>query len=152
VAVVGIGYELGGDDAAGVQAARELTQAGRLGGPTDCLVVEGGAAPENVTGILRKFNPQLVLCIDAADMGETPGSVRWIEQDEIDGLSASTHSLPLSMYAHYLSHELGCEVAILGIQPGTTAMGAPLSPTVQAAIRGVTSALCESLGAARPGL
>ena len=65
--------------------------------------------------------------------------------DEIDGMSASTHSLPLSMYARYLSAELGCEVALLGIQSVSVEMGDEVSPAVQGAIKAVTDGLCKLL-------
>jgi len=42
--------------------------------------------------------------------------------------------------------ELGCEVALVGIQPADTTMGAQLSPAAQAAVQSVTQALAELLG------
>ena len=79
---------------------------------------EAGHAPENKTGELRKFAPDLVLLIDAAEMGKEPGTVAWISEEDIDGMSASTHSLPLSMLAHYLTLELNCKVTIAGYSSG----------------------------------
>ncbi len=92
------------------------------------------------------IHPDLVLLIDAAQMDEAPGAVRWLAWQETDGLSASTHTLPPRVLAHYLTSELGCEVALLGIQPADTTMGAPLSPTAQAAVQAVAQALAELLG------
>jgi hydrogenase 3 maturation protease len=68
VAVVGVGHELRGDDAAGVIAARLLKAV--LADDDPVLVVEGGSAPENHTGPLRRFAPDLVLLVDTAQMGE----------------------------------------------------------------------------------
>lgn len=39
------------------------------------LVIAAGPAPENSTGELRAFAPDLVLFVDAADMGEDPEAV-----------------------------------------------------------------------------
>src|ERR1051325_6034884 len=86
---------------------------------THVLIIEAGHAPENTTGELRKFAPDLVLIIDAADMGESPGTIQWIPEESIDGMSASTHSLPLSMLARYLRLEINCTVVLLGIQPNS---------------------------------
>jgi len=36
-------------------------------------------------------------------------------------------------------------VALIGIQPADTTMGAPLSPTAQAAVQAVTESLAEML-------
>ncbi len=109
------------------------------------LVIDAGPAVENCTGLLRRFGPDLVLLIDAAQMDEAPGAVRWLSWEETDGLSASTHTLPPRVLAQYLTSELGCEVALLGIQPADTTIGAPLSPTAQAAVQSVTQALAELL-------
>jgi len=109
------------------------------------IVIDAGPAVENFTGLLRRFGPDLVLLIDAAQMDDEPGAVRWLAWQETDGLSASTHTLPPRVLAQYLTSELGCEVALLGIQPADTTMGAPLSPTAQAAVQSVTQALAEKL-------
>ena len=69
----------------------------------------------------------------------------WLAWQETDGLSASTHNLPPRVLAQYLTSELGCEVALVGIQPADTTMGAPLSPAAQAAVQSVTQALADML-------
>jgi hydrogenase 3 maturation protease len=98
------------------------------------LIVEGGPAPENVTGKLRAFHPDLVILIDAAQMDEPPGTIQLIPLESIDGMSASSHSLPLSMLASYLTAEIGCEVTVLGIQPAQNEIGSKLSSAVQKAV------------------
>jgi hydrogenase 3 maturation protease len=169
VAVVGMGHELRGDDAAGVAVAQALQS--RLAGLQTCevftplrfaseafrktpqvsatppvIVIDAGPAVENFTGPLRRFGPDLVLLIDAAQMDEAPGAVRWLAWQETDGLSASTHTLPPRVLAQYLTSELGCEVALVGVQPADTTMGAPLSQAAQAAVHAVAQALAEMLG------
>ena len=123
IAILGIGNTLRSDDAAGVLAVRRLTESGLFLDLDSVLVLEAGHAPENCTAVLRRFAPDIVLLIDAADMGEAPGAIHWIDMDEIDGISATTHTLPLSMLAEYLSLELNCEVSLLGIQPGSVEVG-----------------------------
>jgi hydrogenase 3 maturation protease len=149
VAVVGMGHELRGDDAAGVAVARTLQSClPRFNGFRESgafIVIDAGPAVENCTGLLRRFGPDLVLLIDAAQMDDTPGAVRWLAWEETDGLSASTHTLPPRVLAQYLTSELGCEVALVGIQPADTTMGAPLSPPVQASVQSVAQALAEML-------
>lgn len=105
------------------------------------LVMDAGHAPENGTSQLRSFDPELVLLIDAADMGEQPGTIRLIEMEEIDGMSASTHSLPLSMLAKYLVLELNCQVLLLGIQPTSIDVGEVITTKIQTAVREIVSAL-----------
>jgi hydrogenase 3 maturation protease len=141
IAVLGVGNELNGDDAAGVRVVREL--AARLPATPGVLLIDGGVAPENFSGPLRRFQPDLVLEVDAADLGEAPGTTRWVDWREADGLSASTHTLPPSVLADYLVSELGCEVSLIGIQPACLDLNAPLSPAVGRAVRQLADALCE---------
>jgi hydrogenase 3 maturation protease len=149
VAVVGVGQELNGDDAAGVLVARRLAKRQRAGAQAprpasvSLLVIEGAHAPENSTGAIRRFAPDLVLLVDAAEMGDPPGTIRWLEWQEAAGLDASTHALSASMLARYLIAELACDVALIGIQVQDTSLGARVSPPVRRAIRSV----CRGLSA-----
>jgi hydrogenase 3 maturation protease len=132
VAIVGIGNRLGGDDAAGVALADRLSA--RAAGREDILVIDGGSAPENITGPVRRFRPDVTVLIDAAQMGGDPGAVGWVDWRRAGGISASTHTLPLTCFAQYLVDEVGCEVVLLGIQPAHRAFGEPLSPAVRQAV------------------
>jgi hydrogenase 3 maturation protease len=143
LAVVGIGHELRGDDAAGVCAARALVDL--IGTSPRCISIPAGCAPENCTGQLREFGPEAVLFLDAADMEEMPGTIRWLPPDAADGVSASTHSLPLGVLAGYLAAEIGCDVGLLGIQPECIEMDSPLSPSVRIAVRDICSTLVRAL-------
>jgi hydrogenase 3 maturation protease len=145
VAILGIGNPLRSDDAAGVLVARRLADSALLRDLDWVLVIEAGHAPENATAGLRRFGPQVVLLIDAAEMGEAPGTIRWVDMEEIDGMSASTHTLPLSMLAKYLILELGCEVKILGIQPQTTEIGEWVSRNVLLAVDEIVEGCTESI-------
>ena len=58
LAVLGIGHELCGDDAVGVRLAGMLRPL--VTGNERLLVIEAGPAPENFTGPLRRFQPDLV--------------------------------------------------------------------------------------------
>jgi hydrogenase 3 maturation protease len=140
VALVGVGNELNGDDGAGVLVARTVVN------PDDqmnWLVIDAGPVPESFTGPLRRFQPDLVLFVDAAEMGEPVGTAAWLEWQATDGLSASTHSLPPTVLAKYLIHELACQVAMIGIQPQQLELGKSLSPAVQKTVTEVAGGLSE---------
>jgi hydrogenase 3 maturation protease len=149
VAILGIGNPLNGDDAVGVVIADQLITILSALTPTGSMqfkAINTGPVPENFTGALRKYAPHFVLMIDAAQMGKTEGFIRWIALDEIAGFSASTHGLPLALLASYLVDQLACQVALIGIQPGSSPTGnydelAPLSPTVNRAARKITQFL-----------
>jgi hydrogenase 3 maturation protease len=143
VAILGVGHAFNGDDAAGPTVARALQAS--LADQDRLLVIDAGPAPENQTGRLRLFHPDLVLLVDAAQMNEIPGVVRWLSWQETTGISASTHSLPPYVLAQYLTAEFGCEVALLGIQPLRNLADQPLSPVVQAAVNEVVQGLGEAL-------
>ncbi len=117
ICLIGIGNDLRGDDWAGLIVARELSADERLNNVSNLLFLDGGPVPENHTGKLRLFQPELVLFVDAANLDEPPGAIQLIPLESIDGMSASSHSLPLSMLASYIIFELGCQVEVLGIQP-----------------------------------
>jgi hydrogenase 3 maturation protease len=143
VAVIGIGNELGGDDAAGIALADRLSA--RAAGREDILVIDGGSAPENVTGPVRRFRPDVAVLVDAAQMGGDPGTIGWVDWRRAGGMSASTHTLPLTCFAQYLVDEVGCEVALLGIQPAHRAFGEPLSPAVRQTVDGLADGLSAIL-------
>ena len=131
---MGVGNDLRGDDSAGLIVARRLSADKHFNSASNLLILEGGPAPENHTGKLRTFQPELVLFIDAAHLDEPPGTVQFIPLESIDGMSASSHSLPLSMLARYISFEFGCQVEVLGIQPAQNEIGTELSLPVRTSV------------------
>ena len=144
VAVVGIGNIFRNDDAAGMLVARELLQRECAADASHLLVIQAGHAPENVTGELRDFAPELILLIDAAEMRDIPGAIYWVPIQSIEGMSASTHSLPLSMLARYLTLELNCVVALIGIQPKSNEVGEIVSAEVSRAISDIVDEICNA--------
>jgi hydrogenase 3 maturation protease len=126
--LVGVGNEFQSDDIAGLLVIRALEM--RLTSSPRLLLIEGGMAPENFTGKIRHFNPDYVLMIDAADMEAAAGEVHWLTAEEIDGVSASSHTLPLSVLAHFIRVDIGCEVGILGIQAAGLELYVPAAEEV----------------------
>ena len=144
IAVLGIGNEQNGDDAAGVLVVRglkEIFESGGVKAARSLLLLEAGLAPENFTGVLRRFQPDMVLLIDAANLSEEPGSTAWIEWEDVGGMSASTHTLPPTLLAEYLIHEINCRVTLIGIQPAQLNLDSPLSIEVKSSIKHLTQAL-----------
>jgi Ni,Fe-hydrogenase maturation factor len=56
-------------------------------------------------------------------------------------MSASTHSLPLSMLARYLVLELGCTVKLVGIQLDSNEVGEGVSKEVSQAVNQIVDEL-----------
>jgi len=114
VAVVGIGDEDSPVDRLGMVAARELARSAIPG----IRVFFAGTVPESMTGPLRKFHPDHVLFLDAADMGNPPGTVAVIDPERISAGHVSTHALPLSAVMEFIAGDTGAKVTLVGIQPG----------------------------------
>ena len=109
------------------------------------LILDAGPAPENITGELRRFRPEVVILVDAAQMDLPPGSIELILWDSTTGMSAASHMLPLSMLARYLTLEFGCAVHLLGIQPAHNEPDRPLSVSVQGAVEEIARYFCRTL-------
>jgi len=133
------------DDAVGVLIVRALSGQDWALDTDQVLVLDAGHAPENCTGELRKFSPDLIVFVDAAEIESKPGTIAWIPEESIEGMSASTHSLPLSMLSRYLSLELGCQIVLLGIQPASNEIGERISAPVLQATEEVVRGIDESI-------
>lgn len=125
IALLGIGSELRGDDAAGVLVVRELRKL--VSSAPVCTIgvagFEGGNAPENVTGGIKTYQPSHILIVDAAEIGENVGFCREIALGEISDTLFSTHTLPLKVLVDYLEQTTGAGTTVLGIQPGCLDFG-----------------------------
>ena len=135
LAVVGIGSDLRGDDIAGLLVLRNLRAALARSRSKTIQLFNGGTAPENLTGEIVRFQPSHILLVDAADLGQKPGTVKLLEPETIGGVSFSTDVLPLSILADYLKRALPCRIIILGIQPGPTGFGLTPSRAISQAAR-----------------
>lgn len=121
IAVLGIGSELRGDDAAGILAAKEIKENSKV------KVFLGGAAPENLTGEIKKYKPTHLVIIDSAKLGKKPGTINILDSDKIAGNLFGTHKLPMRVMLDYLSKSINCKTIIIGIQPKSIEFGAQIS-------------------------
>lgn len=125
VAVVGVGDELNVHDRLGMLAANEVDG---LHLPRTKVFL-AGTVPESVTGPIRRYKPDAVVLLDAADLGARPGTVAIVEPREIRASLLSTHALPLSVVMEFLEKDTGARVILVGIQPDLGAQGfAPTGP------------------------
>lgn len=144
IALLGVGNEFNGDDAAGVWIARRLHSV--LRDSLKILILDCGTVPENAFGELRRFKPEFILLVDAADIGDQPGGVKYIDPHDTSGFSASSHSLPFSVLSKYLEKEFNCAVGLLGIQPASLEFDAGLSSEVKSSVTSVVKILAVILG------
>lgn len=116
LAIVGIGDELILPDRLGMYAAQVIGEQQIPG----VEVFFAGTVPESITGPLRRYQPDHVLFLDAADMGARPGMIAVIEPEQVRVSLVSTHVLPLPVVMDYVGRETGAGVTLLGIQPDLT--------------------------------
>lgn len=148
VAVLGVGSELRGDDAAGICIARKL-DARCKPAQAHVKVFIGDTAPENLTGEIKRFKPTHIVIVDTARLDMPAGRARLIDPDEVGGASFCTHSLPLKTLSDYLRQSLGCTIAIIGIQPKALEFGSGVSKEMKGAIARIGCLLSNSI-AKRP--
>jgi hydrogenase 3 maturation protease len=148
VCILGVGTELCHDDAAGLYLVDRLSALTGfpVGEPSGCfLLVSGGPAPENFSGVIRTFAPDLLVIIDAAFLELPAGSIQLLPEERVAGLSFSTHMLPLPMLLSYLRLACKCQTCLVGIQPVTTEQGIGMSPQVKAGADLLASILAQAL-------
>ena len=112
-------------------------------------VLDGGEVPESATGIIRKFQPTHVLIIDAASAGHEPGTVFFVNKRKVPDDEITTHRIPFSHLVRYLEESVGCRVILLGIEPGDTQWGRPMSSAVSKSAEFLMDAL-EDAGLRKP--
>lgn len=129
VALLAVGSELRGDDAAGLLVAEEVQKKR----PKILEIVIGGTAPENQTGEIKRLKPSHLIIVDAAEMKAPPGTIKLISPEEIGGFSFSTHALPLKVMIDFILQDIQCEVLIIAVQPKSLGFGSEVSPEVKKA-------------------
>lgn len=147
--MLGVGSELRGDDAAGILVAQSLEKKflklkspGK--NPQDRFrVFIGGTVPENLTGEIKRFKPTHLLIVDAADVGLKKGGVKFVDPQDVTGLSSSTHQFPMKIFADYISRSVGCRIGIIGIQPAQMKFDAPPSKEIKKSVKLVADVIAE---------
>ncbi|HNX50320.1 MAG TPA: hydrogenase maturation protease [Thermoanaerobaculaceae bacterium] len=126
--VLGVGNDMLGDDAIGVLIARDLEA---LSSET-FLAVPVGIGVENAGHLIPRHRADVVLIFDAV---AAPGRTPWlfVPPSRLDTFCHSTHSVPLSLLIRaWRQDSPTIRVHFIGIRPRLVALGAPLSPAVQA--------------------
>jgi hydrogenase 3 maturation protease len=143
VAILGIGAQFLTDDAIGLAIAEKLQLLYHH--KKNVKIYMGYTAPENLTGEIKKFHPDSLIMLDAADLGEEPGAVRIVDLTNTDAMSFTTHKLPIKFTAEYLAMETGCKCIMIGVQPKCVTDGCVLTPSVCSAVDKVAGLMKKSL-------
>ena len=143
VVVMGIGNPLRGDDAAGSLAARRIEAL-----PGVC-VIDAQDVPEEFLVRVVDEHPKTVVLIDSVDMDSAPGSVAFLDRDQIATYWPGTHRMPVSTLMEVLEQETRARVIGIGIQPAHTSLLKPLSSAVAASVDHVVDMLNGALARGR---
>lgn len=135
-AIIGIGNELNGDDAAGVLIVKNLKS--QLPPSDEIMLIEGSIAPENYIGAIRNFRPDWIWVIDAAQLESNPGDVELIDLDLVEGIGSNTHRLPPTLFLSYLQMEINFQSFLFGINPVSVEPFSDVSEPIRIAIEKTT--------------
>ncbi len=126
LAILGIGNEDNGDDAVGLYILKILQEENLPEWVTNFYCEK---VPEHFLGKIRKFGPNRIILLDAADMKEIPGAIGIFPKEAVSsGFHLSTHSLSLTMLEEFLKPEIPDLVTLyVGIQPKQLFFQIPLS-------------------------
>jgi hydrogenase 3 maturation protease len=146
IALLGIGSELRGDDAAGIIVAKLLDKPFRgINKKIKFKVFIGETAPENLTGEIKRFAPTHMIIVDSADLKKKTGQIALLDPENTTGVSFCTHQLPFKIMADYLYQAIKCEIMIIGIQPGRLDFGSVASKEIKKSAKSIADIIKEVL-------
>lgn len=131
VLILGIGNRLRGDDAVGSILAESLDK------QLDIPIIDAGDVPENYLGPIEDSGADVVLVLDAADLGASPGDLSLIEMDQLKDIGISTHTANLALLFKAIPQASRPDAVLVAIQPEQTEAGLGLSRSVDIAMRGL---------------
>jgi len=150
--ILGIGNMLKGDDGIGIYVAEMVnkrlkeiegkSRQAKFREVREAMVINCGTTPENYTSSIRKYAPDRLILVDAADMELSPGSCRIIPPDKIGVMCVSTHNMPLSLFTFYIG-EFCRDIVLIGVQPAGMDFGTTLSSVVRRAGGQVVNLIIE---------
>jgi len=149
--VLGVGNLLRADDGVGVHVAHALLARDDLG---DVTVLDGGVAP--LDALAHAGPMQRLIIVDAAELGEAPGTFRVLDPDDLapqDGDAVSLHDLDLLWALNVMraTGEHPPETVVIGVQPAAMDWSTELSPAVAARLDDITQAVLAVIPARSTG-
>lgn len=149
ILVLGIGNTLLADEGVGIVAMTELET--RFGASEDMDFIDGGTLSFTLAVPISECDALLV--IDAAELGELPGTMHSFEGEEMDRFlgenrKSSVHEVGLldlraiSLLTGYWPQQR----ALIGVQPASVGWGETLTPSVAAVLPGICDIASEIIG------
>lgn len=145
IAILGIGSEFRGDDAAGTLAAEYISKKKISNKKVSVKIFIGATAPETLTGEIKHFKPSHLVIIDTIDTGQKPGTILAVDPEVIGGAAFSTHTMPAKILAGYLQKSIGCKIIIIGIQARSIRFGDAVSKDVDKSVRLLSDSIIATI-------
>jgi hydrogenase 3 maturation protease len=139
ILLLGVGNRLRGDDAIGPLLIE------RLQGQVNIPLLDVGDVPENYLGPIEESGAELVLVVDAVEMGADAGDTAIIDIEQIQNMSVSTHTANLGLLFKVIPPEKRPQVVMLGIQTGNIELGQELSEPMRTTLESLKEMLIASL-------
>jgi hydrogenase 3 maturation protease len=131
VLVAGVGRVDRRDDGAGPALVRRLASVPGL------MSLDCGDRLEDFTCDIARLRPEMVVVVDAVDLGAAPGSIALLDADRLHSSNGDTHRASLRTAMEYLARRTRGTVLLLAIQPAWVADGFGLSPEVRTTLDGL---------------
>jgi hydrogenase 3 maturation protease len=128
ILLVGMGNVLKADDGVGPQICDWLKNV------IPDNIIDSGTVPENYIQVIIKKNPGIILFIDAIDFGASAGTIRIFNPENLSTEGISTHTLSPRLLTDIIAQKTKAKIYFIGIQPGSTKIGHPMSPEVTSSI------------------
>ena len=118
IAIVGIGNEIRYDDIAGLQVVRNLKKKSKMSKSNkSILLIEGETGPHLFFNEIHDWNPTHVILLDSADLKKKPGTIEFVQREELPYISISSHSYSKQLLLDFLfASILNLEIIIICIQ------------------------------------
>jgi hydrogenase 3 maturation protease len=140
VLIVGVGNRMRGDRGVGSALV------GRLQGRVYVPLIDARDMPEAQLRPIEASRPDLVLVVDAAELGATPGQIGLFELDQLRMAGVSTHTANLGALFRLIPAEVRPQVLLVAIQPGPHDSGPGLSSSVRLSLEGLVGLFAELFG------
>lgn len=145
ICIMGLGNFDRADDSVGLTVIELLE---KMDFPENIKMINAGPVPEAFTGVIKKENPDLLIIIDAAQMGEQPATIRvFTEKDIDDAYMITPHKVSMTMYMKYLRFELkSLKGLFIGIEPKSLTYMEEMDPSVLLSAKYLSEFLFDLLG------
>ncbi len=140
VLILGVGNRTRGDRGVGSALI------GRLHGRVCVPLIDARDLPESHLRPIEASRADLVLVVDAAELGASPGQIALFELDQLRSAGISTHTANLGALFRFIPAEVRPEVLLVAIQPGTQGTGPDLSGAVRQSLEGLVGLFAELFG------